>query len=80
VLYAFGREALQVGGGPTAPEAAKIETASSDSENETTEDQADVNTPEDSDDEIKFSTEMISAVTPFVLGPAFQILPLAICA
>ncbi|HEY7830351.1 MAG TPA: hypothetical protein VIC06_07285 [Solirubrobacteraceae bacterium] len=75
------QQALQVGGSATAIEAADVETTSSDSEDEATEEhQANVNAPEESEDEITFSNEMIAAVTPFVSGPAFQILPLAICA
>ena len=71
------QQALQVGGD-------EPETADGD-ESETTihppeDDDAAADTPENSEDEIKFANEMIAAVTPYVMGPAFQILPLAVCA
>lgn len=43
-------------------------------------DQQAVASSETSSDEIQFANEMIAAVTPYVTGPAFQILPLAVCA
>ncbi len=72
-------QALQVGD-KTTTEVADVEGGSSDSENKAAEDREGDSKGNESEDEIKFSNEMIAAVTPFVMGPAFQVLPLAICA
>jgi hypothetical protein len=75
------QQALRIGGETTATEIAGVEATSSESENGATdESQTSTTALEDSRDEIKFANEMIAAVTPVVLGPAFQVLPLAICA
>jgi hypothetical protein len=75
------QQALKVGREAAATDVADLAATGADAENEATEErQADTNASEEGDPEITFSSEMIAAVTPFVLGPAFQVLPLAICA
>jgi hypothetical protein len=71
---------LRIGGETTATEIAGVEASSESESGATDESQTSTAALGDSGDEIKFANEMIAAVTPVVLGPAFQVLPLAICA